>query len=407
MLSEIQIVSGTDGTPWTRKERECVLEVRSEHKLDDPTSFSILMHDLPSRDGNDDHRKLAEGTKVAVLARFDTSGDWVVLFQGKVTELETHQTQGGIGSTVLYRGVDIRSIMAGRSFTGAWTGNVDEVMKYIIELDFPDHDVHAPDNNTLEETRNPLAQNSNNLEFLRTQALAFGHNFWVSYAKVPDGGAGFNLPNPLATPAPVEITPTIHWARSPYLEVKLGNTSLPSTADLTLPILSDAQDGPVMFKVHMNANTCTNVTAFEDVNNSTQTTAPPSEQSAIQVPLDIPTPGGAPDADDPVVYFQPPAARQTEEDEQVNAALEIVRSFNKQVKLSTTKRLIEQLCLPHDMAGLEGVDDTLSGILFRVKEATHVIRIDNHYMDLILDSEGTVPLDNSTASITDALGAIA
>lgn len=407
MLSEIQIISGTDGTPWTRKERECILEVRSEHKLDDPTSFSILMHDLPARDGNDDHRKLAEGSKVAVLARVGTSGDWVVLFQGKVTEIETHQTQGGAGSTVLFRGVDIRSTMAGRSFTGAWTGHVDDVMKYIIELDFPDPEVHAPDNNELVEERNPLAQNANNLEFLRTQALAFGHNFWLSYAKVPEGGAGFNLPNPLAEPTPVEITPTIHWARSPYLEVKLGNSSLPSTADLSLPTLTDEQDGPVMFKVHMNSNQCPNVTTFEDVNNSTQTQVAPAEQSSAQVPLDLPAVGSAPDDDDPVVYFHPPAARQNEEDEEVNAALEISRSFNKQVKVSTTKRMIEHLCLPHELAGLEGVDAPLAGILFRIKETTHVIRIDNHYMDLVLDSEGTVPLDNSTASLTDALGAIA
>lgn len=58
MLSTVQIVSGTDGTPWTRAERDCVIEIRSEHKLNDPTTFAILMHDVPDRAGKR-HRKLA------------------------------------------------------------------------------------------------------------------------------------------------------------------------------------------------------------------------------------------------------------------------------------------------------------------------------------------------------------
>jgi hypothetical protein len=33
----------------------------------------------------------------------------------------------------------------------------------------------------------------------------------------------------------------------------------------------------------------------------------------------------------------------------------------------------------------------LSGILYRISETVHVIRIDEHYMDVTLESDGTVP----------------
>lgn len=405
MLSEIQIVSGAEGTPWTRDQRECVLEIRSEHTLDDPTSFSILMHDKPR---DPDHRLLAVGRKVAVLARPGTSGDWTVLFQGKVVEIETNETQGGAGSTILYRGVDIRTVMAGRSFTGSWSGHVDAVMEHIINLDFPSAVVHAPDVNTLEEGRNPLAQNSNNLDFLRQQAVALGHNLWVTYETVPDTSNDLALPNPLGESPSITIEPTIHWGRSPYLEMKLGNLSLPEPSLLGPVPLLNTEPGPVTFKVHMNSNQCPNVTQFEVMENGQEVATMPQEQSSGAVPLDVPAPpvgglGSAPDADDPVVYFQPPAARQCTEDEHVNEALEITRSFNRKVKVSSTKRKLERLFVSHDLAQLEGVDAPLADIMYRVREATHVIRIDDHYMDAVLDSEGTVPAA-SAASPLSALG---
>jgi hypothetical protein len=406
MLSTVQIVSGADGTPWTRDQRECVLEIRSEHKLDDPTTFGILMADLPDRPDTRAHRLLAEGRMVAVLVRARASGSWTVLFQGTVTEVETSETQGGVGSTILYRGKDIRTRMAGRSFRGAWSGRVKDVMEHLIKLDFPDCEVHAPENNTLDPEENPLGQNSNNLEFLRTQAIAYGHNLWVSYAQVPEGSASLGLEALDASGPRVTITPKIHWARSPYLEAKLGNLSIGE--EPPLPVLGgDDSVSPTVFKVHLGRQACPNVTKFEVITDGPSVAVMEPEPAARNVPLDVPAPlqsplGATADADGPVIYFVPPAVQQTEADEAVNVALETARGFNRRVRLSTTKAMLQKICLPHDLAGLEGVDPALGDKLFRISEALHVIRLDRHFMDVVLETDGTVPLEGSESLLSAA-----
>lgn len=419
MLSTVQIVSGSEGRPWTRDERDCVLEIRTEHKLNDPTSFSILMADLPDQHGVR-HHLLETGQKVAVLVRLRDSGAWHVLFQGKVSEIEQHQTQGGVGSTVLYRGKDIRTIMAARSYTGAWSGQVDAVMTYLIELDFPDHAVDAPENNTIDEEENPLGQNSNNLDFLRTQAIAFGHNLWVSYATVPEATPGLGALNPLSDSEPsVTITPTINWARSPFFE-ESGAPSGPggalaagaAAATSAVPGLGqDDASGPIDFKVNIERAQCPNVTAFEVVAEGERVeTMPP--QSGGQGTPGAPAPptdplAPPPDGDTPNVHFVPRVVQPgTEGDgEAANAALAQERAFDRKVRLSTTKAMIGRLCLPNALATLEGVPEAVSGMLFRISEATHVIRIDGHWMDAVLESDGTPAPAADTGGLADAIGA--
>jgi hypothetical protein len=121
-----------------------------------------------------------------------------------------------------------------------------------------------------------------------------------------------------------------------------------------------------------------------------------SGQSDAGIGGQIPAAGANPfaeegDADAPVVFFVPPSVRATEEDEVVNVALETARGFKKRVKLSTTLRRLKRICLPHGLATLTGVAPELSGILYRISETVHVIRIDEHYMDVTLESDGTVP----------------
>ncbi|MFI2810795.1 MULTISPECIES: hypothetical protein [Microbulbifer] len=393
MLSTIQIVSGSGGTPWTREQRQCVLEIRSEHKLNDPTSFSILMHDLPDRQGVR-HRLLAPGRKVAVLVRPRDRGEWHVLFQGKVSEVEEHQTQGGVGSTILYRGQDIRTIMAARSYTGAWSGQVDAVMKHLIEQDFAEHHVDAPENNELDEEENPLGQNSNNLDFLRTQAIAFGHNFWVSYARVPEATPGLGDLNPLDDSEPsVTVTPKIHWARSPYFEEGgAPSTGGVAAAAQALPVLGGEDTGPISFKVNVNRASCPNVTSFEVMSEGSNVQTMP-EQSGSQTTPGVPSPPTnplepPPDDDTPGIHFVPRAVQPGGDGEQVNEALEQERAFDRKVKLSTTLAMLKKLCIPNELATLEGVPEAVANRLFRISDATHVIRIDGHWMDAVLESDG-------------------
>ncbi|WP_346836698.1 hypothetical protein [Microbulbifer sp. SAOS-129_SWC] len=396
MLSTVQIVSGTEGTPWTREQRQCVLEIRSEHKLNDPTGFSILMHDLPDREGRR-HRLLSEGCKVAVLVRPKRAGDWQVLFQGKVSEIDEHHTQGGVGSTILYRGQDIRTIMAARCYRGSWSGRVDAVMRHLIEMDFSEHDVDAPENNELDEEENPLGQNSNNLDFLRTQAIAFGHNFWVSYTRVPAATPGLDVHSPHEDSAPsVTITPKIHWARSPYLDAD-GAPPAGGAAAVAAPQASLARaaedSGPITFRVNVDRADCPNVTTFEVTSEGSSVQTMPTE-SGDQTP-----PGGAAaptnpleppvDDDTPGVHFVPPAVQPGDDDAQVNAALEQERHFDCKVKLSTTIAMLKRLCIPNGLATLQGVPAAVTNQLFRISEATHVIRIDGHWMDAVLESNGT------------------
>lgn len=412
MLSTVQIVSGTEGTPWTREQRQCVLEIRSEHKLNDPTSFSILMHDLPDRQGMR-HRLLASGSKVAVLVRPKNQGDWHVLFQGKVSEMEEHHTQGGVGSTILYRGMDIRTIMAARSHTGAWSGQVDAVMKHLIEQDFSEHAVDAPENNELDEEENPLGQNSNNLDFLRTQALAFGHNFWVSYARVPEATPGLGSLNPLDDSEPsVTITPKIHWARSPYFEeVGAPPAGGAGPAAQALPDLGGEDSGPISFKVHLDRVSCPNVTTFEVMSEGSSVQTMP-EQSGGQTSPGAPSPPTDPlappdDDDTPGVHFVPRAVQPGEDDEQVNEALEQERSFDRKVKLSTTMAMLKRLCLPNELATLEGVPEAVADKLFRISESTHVIRIDGYWVDAVLESDGTEYGTADEDELAEAIGGLA
>jgi hypothetical protein len=410
MLSTIKIVSGAEGTPWTDAQRACVMEVRSEHKLNDLTSFSILMHDIPDRRSDTERRLLDVGRKVAVLVRPDRDDNWTVLFQGKVTEIETHETQGVIGSTILYKGVDIRAVMAGRSFTGSWSGQVSDVIAQLIRLDFPDCVVDPPENNTLDATENPLAQNSNNLDFLRDQAVAVGFNFWVSYATVAEDAFGGVLDALDPRPPSVTITPTIHWGQSPYLAAKIGGPSLGGGAP-TLPLLGgDDAAGPITFLVHVTGRACPNVTKFEVVTDGQQVAVMETAQPNTGLAGLIPDAGANPfasagDADAPVVFFVPRVVRATPEDEAVNLALETARGFNRRVKLSTTLRRIKTICYPHDLAVLEGVAPALAEIQFRISEAVHVIRLDDHFMDLVLESDGDLPATDTTETLLEgALG---
>ena len=396
MLSTVKIISGAEGTLWTDDQRACVMEIRSEHKLNDLTSFSILMHDIPDRRENTEQRLLEVGRQTAVLVRTTEADPWTVLFQGKVTEIETHETQGAIGSTILYKGVDIRSKMAGRSFRGAWSGTVSDTMEALIKQDFPNCEVDAPENNTLDAQENPLAQNSNNLDFLRDQAVAFGFNFWVSYAPIAEDALGGALDLIDPRPPSVTIESTIHWGQSPYLMAKLGDVALGGST-LGLPVIGgDAADGPIDFKVHLNGDACPNVVHFEVTSDGQEVAVMETTQPNTGVGGVIPAAGANPfaaadDGDAPVVYFVPRVVKPGEEDDTLNVALETARGFNKRVKISTTLRRLSQLCLPHDLGVLKGVAEGLSDILFRVSETIHVVRIDDHYMDIILESDGSVP----------------
>lgn len=408
MLSTVKIVSGAEGSLWTDDQRACVMEIRSEHKLNDLTSFSILMHDIPDRREDTEQRLLEVGRQVAVLIRPKEAEAWTVLFQGKVTEIETHETQGGIGSTILYKGVDIRSKMAGRSFTGAWSGTVSDTMEGLIKQDFPSCEVDAPENNTLDAEENPLAQNSNNLDFLRDQAVAFGFNFWVSYAPIPEDALGGVLDAIDPRPTSVTIEATIHWGQSPYLMAKLGDIVL-GDFTLGLPVIGgDAADGPVDFKVHLNGDACPNVVHFEVTSDGQDVSVMEPTQPNTGVGGVIPAAGANPfaeagDADAPVVFFVPRAVQPGEEDDTINVALETARGFNKRVTLSTTLRRLERLCLPHDLGVLNGVADELSNILFRISEAVHVVRIDDHYMDITLESDGSVPAGAEEDSLLEGV----
>jgi len=408
MLSTIKIVSGADGTSWSDDQRACVLEVRSEHKLNDLTSFSILMYDIPDRREDSERRLLAVGNQVAVLVRVAEGDDWQVLFKGKVTEIETHETQGGVGSTILYKGVDIRSVMAGRHFTGSWSGQVDDVMEQIIKLDFSNTEVDAPENNTLDPDENPLAQNSNNLDFVRDQAVAYGFNFWVSYATIPEDALGAALEAITPGPPTVTIEPTIHWGQSPYLQAKLGELVLGEPA-LNLPVLNSGDSqAPIDFNVHVNSNSCPNVMSFEVTSDGQEVSVMEGEQDGAGLGASIPAAGANPfadpgDPDAPVVFFVPKAVQNNEEDDGVNIALETARGFNKRVKLSTTLRMIERIIFPHELGVLNGVAEELSGILFRVSETVHVIRIDDHFMDAVLESDGEVPASSDAGNLLEGV----
>lgn len=446
MLQTVQIISGAENKPWTKDERRCVLEIRSEHKLDDPTSFSILMHDAPDRpersaeagpgavaesvasvapggsgNGNRPRRKLAVGHQVAVMARHEetaeNNGDWDVVFLGKVSEVDTYETQGGLGSTILFKGKDIRMKMAARSYRGSWSGQVDAIMENIIKRDFPNCEVDAPENNEeADEEENPLAQNSNNLDFLRNQALAFGHHLWVSYSAVTeDGPLGGNLSAFDPTQSNIHVEPMIHWARSPFHNAKSGDLPLGGDAPALPSLGGGANEGLIEFKVHLNREACPNVTMFEVTTEGQDVQVMPNEQEAPTIPSGVPSPGdvlpggGGDDADAPLVYFEPPEVQANDADEHVNRALETARSFKVRVKLSTTMRHLKKLCYPHDLAKLKGVDAAHEGKLFRVSEVTHVIRIDSHYMDIVLQGDGETPASSSSDDnpLSQATGAVA
>ena len=61
------------------------------------------------------------------------------------------------------------------------------------------------------------------------------------------------------------------------------------------------------------------------------------------------------------------------------------------------------------LAELKGVDSAMEGKLFRISEVTHVIRIDNHYMDAVLQSDGETPASGGAAGgvLGAAAGALA
>lgn len=401
MLSTIKIFSNTDdtltGSPWTDDQKGCVMEIRSEHKLNDLSTFSILMHDIPDRREDSERRLLAAGHHVGVLVRPEPDDDWQVLFFGKVVEQETHETQGGIGSTILYKGVDIRYKMAGRSFTGAWTGTVKDVMEGIIGLDFPEHQVDEPENNELDGDENPLSQNSNNLEFVRDQAVAFGFNFWVSYETIAEDALGGALDALDPRPPTVTVAPTVHWAMSPYLAAKLGQI-IQNALSALLPSLGGASSDLIEFKVHMSGNACANVTSFEVSGDGQETQLMPPGQPNNGLGAEMPAGGLTPFADEnsadaPVVYLVPPTVSpDADEEEEPTFAQEMARSFKKKVKLSTTMRHIKTLCKPHENAVLRGVTGGLGDIMFRISETTHVIRIADHYIDATLESDGSVPV---------------
>jgi hypothetical protein len=378
---DLLMAGGPDNRLFGDDLLSCLVEVRVEQTLDQPTRFAVRFQD----DIEDGKLKKASVPELQlgqlVTIAVDRGGDrYVCLCRGPILEHESEMTQGGPGSSFTILGPDRRDELAREVREQNWPGRASDVARLLLAEVYPLADIQQTED-VYDLNGNSLTQRANDLEFLTKTAADHGYHFWIGYSGTAE------LP-----PAKLTVIETAYWKSSPPLQ---------DGAPAGLPVLA-LSDDTLTLRYNVPREQCPNLTKLELATDGTR----PSSASTATRNL---TDGG----DDPVEVTDQAApmggsgqrlaqrapARQMATRPQGNAQDARRRNqaalrdagFFVSANISTTRYLLKGVLEPHQVVAVEGIGGPNAKTPFRVSQVTHVINGIGHFMDAKIETNVQLP----------------
>lgn len=379
---DLLIAGGSDNRLFGEDLMACLVEVRVEQSLDQPTRFAIRFQD-DIEDGRLKKAGLPElqvGQLVTIAV--DRGQDrYACLCRGPILAHESEMTIGGPGSSLTVLGPDRRDELAREVREQNWPGRASEVVRLLLADTYPLADVEATEE-VYDLNGNSLPQRADDLEFLTRLAGDHGYHFWIGYSGLAE--------TPLGTLTVIE---TAHWKSSPPLQ---------DGAALGLPPVLPLSDDSVTLRYNVPREDCPNLTRFQistdgarpsTVRTATQNLTDggedPVEVSDRAAPMGGSGAGLAERA--PARQMTPRPQGNAQEARRRNQAALRDAGFFVSAEVSTTRHMLKDLLEPHQVVAVEGIGGPNARTPFRVASVTHVINGINHFMDAEIETNVQLP----------------
>jgi hypothetical protein len=351
----------------------CLLEVRVEQKLDEPTLFAVrFIEDIVDGKPVKASQPPLQPGQIMTIAANGAEG-LQCLVRGPIVEQESEMTLGGPGSAFTVKGIDRRDLLDRTCNEKSWTGTASTAAMAVLLPVYPLQDVGVTEK-VYGPQAEALNQRGTDLKFLTDLAKQNNFHFWISYFCQQ-------------VPGSLVVVETAHWNSSPKRPESGGGTGLPSlipSSDLAL-------------RVHVPKERCPNVSAFQlkvDSRRPSQyrgaalNAADLGDDATNETDPQPATEGGSKrveSLDGARDLCMPGLGDPQETRSRAQAALTEAGWFVN-ATASTTRHLYGGILQPHDIVSIEGIGPKNGKTAFRVQEVVHVINAVEHIMDLVLKS---------------------
>lgn len=388
---DLLIASGTGNQILKPELLGCLVEVRVEQKLDEPTKFAVrFLDDIVSDDDGGNLRKgqlmkpqlpeLKVGEIITIAVNKD-EGDYACLVRGPILETNQEMTLGGPGSWYEISGLDRRDELARNHREGAWAGRASDVATMLLAPVYPQQTID-PTTEMHDQDGEHLPQRGSDLEFLTKNAQENGYHFWITYSGTAEAPGGS-----------LTVLEKANWRASPPLQDSPPGPFPP------LPLADDA----VAIRVNVGPDQCSNTTKFSlsrdgsrptQVQTTTQN-ATDGQTDPVNVMDEAAPMGGSGDglaAQAPARFIPPSPQGDAETARIINAAALREAGFFVKGELSTTRFLLRDVLEPHQVIAVEGLGQASGNVPFRVAEVVHVVNGMGHFMDAKIETNAEVAL---------------
>lgn len=379
---DLLLAGGTDNRLFSDDLLSCVVEVRVEQTLDQPTRFAVrFQDDIEGKKLKKAGLRELQLGELVTIAVDRGDGRYACLCRGPILQRESQVTRGGPGSSFTVLGHDRRDELARSDRDQNWSGRASDVARQLITPVYPQIEVDQTDE-VYDLNGNSLPQRANDLDFLTRTAADNGLHFWITYSNVADLPGGS-----------MSVTETAKWKASPPLQ-----SGLPAGVPPALPLADDA----LTLRHNVAPGQCANLTKFTI---STDGARPSSASGSSRNLTD-----GESDAVDardpdapiggqgqslaqraPARQFRPrPQSGARNMRRRTEAALGDA-GFFVSAEISTTRYLLKDVVEPHQVVAVAGIGDDNDRTPFRVKSVTHVINGIGHFMDGEIETNAQIP----------------
>lgn len=379
---DLLLAGGEDNRLFSDDLLSCLVEIRVEQSLDQPSRFAVRFQD-DIEGGKLKKTGLPElqlGQIVTVVVDRG-NGQYACLCRGTILQHESQMTRGGPGSSLTVLGPDRRDLLARTVRDQNWSGRASDVARTLLAPVYPNVEVDQT-SEVYDLNGNSLPQRAHDLEFLTRTAADNGLHFWIAYsgaAALPTGS--------------LSVTETAKWKASPPLQ-----TGLPAGIPATLPLSDDS----LTLRYNVPRGDCPNLTRFAlQTDGARPSTASGTSQNLNDAGTDpVETRDqAAPMGGQGQGLAQRAPARDIRPRPQAGARNMRRRSqaalqdagFFVSADISTTRYLLKDVLEPHQVVGVEGVGGANGMTPFRVKSVTHVINGIGHFMDAVIETNAQLP----------------
>jgi hypothetical protein len=378
---DVLLAGGTTNRLFGEDLMGCLVEVRIEQSLSEPTKFAVRFLD-DIEDGKMVKASVPElkiGQLIAVAV--DNGEGYAGLVRGPILRTKAQMTLGGPGSSFQVEGIDRRDELSRDFKEGNWTGRASDVAMLMLTPIYPGADVGGT-TEMHDPMGNPLPQRGSDLDFLKKNAAENGFHFWVTYegvAEIPGGT--------------LTMREVAHWKESPPLQ-----DGSPVGAPPVIPL----GDSPTTIRYHVPQDQCPNITKFDlsrdgdapnQVRTATQNTTDGGQDAVTETDPAAPLGGqGQTAASSQIPRFLPPRPQgNAQATRTINQAVLREAGFYVKAEVATTRYLLGSVLEPHQVVAVEGLGGPNGTTPFRVESVTHVINGQAHFMQAKLATNAEVP----------------